>query len=354
MRSSSNLQTDSYPRFAGKDVLPFHDVSEQFCSKSFFSLCALWCCFYLCVVVIGGFLIQIVNQWSLLYFIVVPPLIIMIPLLQYFRCEVSDKEMLWCLLVAIGLSVPPTLFLPFFRSGWIALLKALEGASLPKFASTVFIVFSLLDSFVFRALLQEAIKFYISWRMLRKNRIIDPRSLIFYAVLVSNIIALVGALQEVYGILLFIRGFDRAVIIDLDSKIERPMGKEFIQERIRAICFSFGVFRNSFYFLLQAGTGALIACQLLRKKYSNLNTLCFQVLLWPVILHGIPLCTSQGIRAFAQYQISRVFSGGAGPSSINKETLVQLAVTTALLQHFAFLVKFIALGVTFYLVRVIQ
>eukprot|EP00921_Rhytidocystis_pertsovi_P009651 GHVQ01015580.1.p1 GENE.GHVQ01015580.1~~GHVQ01015580.1.p1 ORF type:complete len:411 (+),score=20.56 GHVQ01015580.1:170-1402(+) len=294
---------------------------DVFCGDqfTFCSLAALSC--YSGLIIFGGVFIKLFDLYACIYFASFPGLAIMTYAIMKYRREVFVKQAIYCALLMLLLCIPLTLVLPMVRSGWGLFVRLVGTAFIQRPAAWAvtlgFVFWCFVDAFCLQSFLQEAVKYVLIRRMLHMPQVVNHRSLIVYGLSGAMVLASIDGISEAASVRSFIGALGSIV-------------------HYKGVIWSYGAYQACFAFPMHAASVFLMSSLLARRKFSEDTVSCFQVLFYPILLHGLPNFISRLLRAVARSYTWRVVGGKVDPSHVDHALMVKLAASQALLQFVSF------------------
>ena len=99
-------------------------------------------------------------------------------------------------LSTLSLALPLLFCLPLLRHGWVLVVGLLDlaanAANVFSLLKPGFLLWAILDAFVLRASMQEAIKFGICFQLREKQKVYRLKNLIFYGAVAAITFSLVS------------------------------------------------------------------------------------------------------------------------------------------------------------------
>ncbi|XP_026191555.1 uncharacterized protein LOC34622564 [Cyclospora cayetanensis] len=219
-------------------------------------------------------------------------------------------------LSTLALSLPLLFCLPLLRHGWMMVVGLLDVAATAANVFSLlrpgFLLWALLDAFLLRACIQEALKYGICFQLREQQKVFNIRNLVFYAVLAATTFSLVTTTSD---------------SVRLAFHTTRGAGMAPEQQRV-GVLWTFAVFHGAFELPIQILTAFLIACNITISS-TDPGSSFLQVLRGPILLHGIPAFCTQVSRHVAQ-SVAIKLMWGRQVEVIPQEALRAVAATTAL------------------------
>lgn len=245
-----------------------------------------------------------------------PNVVALIILRHVFGQRASYMQGFYVSLSTLSLALPILFCLPLLRHGWVLVVGLLDlaanAANVFSLVKPGFLLWSLLDAFVLRASVQEAIKFGICFQLREKQKVYRLQNLIFYGAAAAITFSLVMTTND-------------SIRLAYQS-VPSPEGPRETQ-RLGAL-WGFAVFHGAFELPSQIITAVLIACNLAVTDKEEGNSF-IQVLRCPILLHGIPAFCTQLARHLSQ-NVAMKLLWGRQVEAIPQQALRAVAATTAL------------------------
>lgn len=300
---------------------------------------------YLVIFAIGGILAKYFIFLTSLYFAVVPPVVIVAFFIYKFKRQVFVEQVLYCALFSFCLSLPLVRIIPVIRRGWVYLVQLAEvsaNGGPPAWVSTpAFLTWSIVDGFLLRAFLQEALKYVVVRRLLDRQQVLEHRSLIVYGLSAAMSLALVEAVRETIGVLYHVKLLQETERMTIDMK--HALESNFL--------WSYIVYHVFYAFPMHAICAALIACRIARRKFTFDDVSCFQIIFFPILLSGFPSFVNRLIKVISRSHTARLMGSNTDITQLTGLQLRRLAASQFLYQVLSFIVMAICLLVAFSLTR---
>ncbi|KAL8443710.1 hypothetical protein Emed_006616 [Eimeria media] len=233
-----------------------------------------------------------------------------------FGKRASLKQTFFVFTSSLCLALPLLLCLPVLRHGWVMVVGLLDlaatAADMFSLVKPGFLLWALLDAFVLRACMQEALKFAVCFQLREKVQIRNLCNLTFYAAVAAITFSLVMTTND-------------AIRLSLHPGLVAG-GPQEMQRR--GALWGFAVYHGCYELPIQIVTAFLIACSLASKRKDQSSSF-LQVLTGPILLYGIPAFCTQLTRHLSQNVAAKLL-WGRQVEAIPQEALRAVTATTAL------------------------
>ncbi|KAL8272830.1 hypothetical protein Esti_003217 [Eimeria stiedai] len=214
------------------------------------------------------------------------------------------------------LTLPLLLCLPVLRHGWVMVVGLLDlaatAAEMCPFVKPGFLLWALLDAFVLRAALQEALKFAVCFQLREKQQVRSLSNLTFYAAVAAITFSLVMTTND-------------AIRLALHPGLVSGSSQEMQR---RGALWGFAVYHGGFELPIQTITAFLTACSLTSRGKGQ-GSAFLQALTGPILLYGIPAFCTQLARHLSQNVAAKLL-WGREVEAIPQEALRAVTAATAL------------------------
>ncbi|OEH79003.1 transmembrane protein [Cyclospora cayetanensis] len=197
---------------------------EPFCTGRCSTTCVFLCFIYAAFVYMFSYLAVRAPTFALPFFSAVPNIVALLIFWKVFGERVSYKQVFsWGMLICwlrsnhlpaskfmghgvfvflstLALSLPLLFCLPLLRHGWMMVVGLLDVAATAANVFSLlrpgFLLWALLDAFLLRACIQEALKYGICFQLREQQKVFNIRNLVFYAVLAATTFSLVTTTSD--------------------------------------------------------------------------------------------------------------------------------------------------------------
>ncbi|KAL8438747.1 hypothetical protein Efla_003418 [Eimeria flavescens] len=240
--------------------------------------------------------------------------------LQVFGKRASLMQSVYVCASTLSLAVPLLVCLPLLRHGWVLIVGLLDlavtAADVFAWVKPGFLLWALLDAFVLKAALQEALKFAVCFQLSRKQKVRRLNNLLFYAVVAAITFS-------------FLMTTNDSVRLAFHPGLASGGAQEMQR---RGAFWNFAIFHGAFELPIQIITAFLIACTIASTSKEEGGSF-LQVIQGPILLHGVPAFCTQLARHLSQNVAAKLL-WGRQVEAIPQEALRAVTATTALC-HFA-------------------
>ncbi|PHJ24655.1 transmembrane protein [Cystoisospora suis] len=344
--------------------------------------------FVYALVVFGCTLLAKFTTWSLAVATVVPASALFTFVLWAFRPNISLQQIALVALSTLALAVPLAVALPVVRSGWVMVIRLLDFATFrpekPWFIRPGYTLWSFVDTFFLEAALQELIKVAVVYKAFSRKLVRRPRDVIVYSAAASSVIAVVDVALQASKVVVSLRNMPKVVLVPGPSGGTAQTAVNVQDHRI-GVLWTFILYHSGFIVPMQLATGAISACLMAPREFSERKIYFLNIITWPILLHGFPIFASQILRRKFRMSVGvpyalcfldcvsslRKFSlwvalaadishneayrvlHGVNPEALDSHVLQRLGAFTALLQFGACAVMALCLGCSLVLWRIL-